>query len=322
MVKGKLSIILRFVVSFGLLLLLVWLMRKDAGEVLGILKGSNKGFILMALFINLLLSAVVAYRLKLLMSGQKVFLSIKDAIYLTFIGYFFNNFLPTAIGGDIVKAHYAYKKTNNRAASYAAVLADRILGLIATLLVALVGLVFMGKNMDNKFIVWAVPFVFILTVLMMMFLLKKNNIPEKAPSRGKGIFHAIKEKLLKLYAAINLYRNSPVLLAKGIALSLGLQFLSIISIYLLVLSTAGDIPLFRLFLVIPLVWAVSMLPSLNGLGVREGAFVYFLKGYIGAEKALAVSILWLGLIMLYSAIGGILQLLYPVKINAEKRETL
>jgi uncharacterized protein (TIRG00374 family) len=322
MVKGKLSIILRFVISFGLLLLLIWLMRKDAGEVLGILKGSNKVFILAAVFINILLSAVVAYRLKLLMSGQNVFLSIKGAIYLTFIGYFFNNFLPTAIGGDIAKAHYASKKTNNKVASYAAVLADRILGLIATLLVALVGLVFMGKNMDNKLIVWLVPFVFLLTVLMIIFLLKKNNAPEKAPSKGKGMFHAIKEKFLKLYTAINLYRNSPALLVKGIALSLGLQSLSIISIYLLVLCTGGDIPLFRLFLVIPLVWAVSMLPSLNGLGVREGAFVYFLKGYIGAEKALAVSILWLGLIMLYSAIGGMLQLLYPVKIKAEKKEIL
>jgi hypothetical protein len=77
MVKGKLSIILRFVISFGLLLLLIWLMRKDAGEVLGILKGSNKVFILAAVFINILLSAVVAYRLKLLMSGQKVYIYIK-----------------------------------------------------------------------------------------------------------------------------------------------------------------------------------------------------------------------------------------------------
>jgi uncharacterized protein (TIRG00374 family) len=306
MVKGKLSIILRFVISFGLLLLLIWLMRKDAGEVLGILKGANKVFILTAVFINILLSGVVAYRLKLLMSGQKVFLSIKDAIHLTFIGYFFNNFLPTAIGGDIAKAHYASKKTNNKVASYAAVLSDRILGLIATLLVALAGLVFMGKSMDNKFIVWAVLFVFLLTVLLIIFLLKKNDAPKKAPSRGKGMFHAIKEKALKLYTAINLYRNSPGLLVKGIALSLVLQFFSIISIYLLVLCTGGDMPLFRLFLIIPLVWAVSMLPSLNGLGVREGAFVYFLKGYIG----------------LYSAIGGILQLLYPVKIKAEKKEIL
>jgi hypothetical protein len=322
MVKNKLSILLRFAVSFGLLLLLAWLMRKDAGDVLVILKSSNKIFILIAVFINILLSVVIAYRLKLLMSGQKVFLSIKDAIYLTFIGYFFNNFLPTAIGGDIAKAHYASKKTNNRVASYAAVLADRILGLIATLLVALAGLVFMGKSMDNKFIVWSVVFAFILTGLMIMFLLRKNNITEIASSEGKGIFSKVKEIFLKLYIAINLYRNSPGLLAKGVTLSLALQFLSIISIYLLVLCIGGDISIFRLFLIIPIVWAVSMLPSLNGLGVREGAFVYFLKGSIGADKAFAVSLLWLGLIMLYSVVGGVLQLLYPLKFKADGKENL
>ena len=175
MVKNKLTLILRFIISFGLLLLLVWIMRKDASDVLGILKTSNKVFIAMAVFINISLTIVVAYRLKLLMSGQNVFVSIKDAVYLTFIGYFFNNFLPTAIGGDIVKAHYASKKTNNKVASFAAVLADRIMGLIATLLVALAGLIFLGKNLHNKLIAWAVLLVFLLTVLMIIFLLKKNN---------------------------------------------------------------------------------------------------------------------------------------------------
>jgi len=242
-------------------------------------------------------------------------LSMKDAIYLTFIGYFFNNFLPTAIGGDIAKAYYASKKTSNKVASYAAVLADRLLGLIATLLVALTGLLFIGKSVDNKFIIWGVLVVFILVALMIFFLLKKNNVPAGISSGGKGIFNKIKEKALKLYTAVNLYRNSPGILVKGIILSLFLQSLAIMNIYLFVLSIGGNMPLFRLFLIIPLVWAVSMLPSLNGLGVREGAFVYFLKGYMGPEKAFAVSILWLGLIMIYSLIGGIYQLACPVKIK-------
>jgi len=318
MVKNKLFIILRFAISFGLLILLIWIMRKDAGEILGILKSSNKVFILLVVLINVSLSIAVAYRLKLLMSGQKVFISIKDAVYLTFIGYFYNNFLPTAIGGDIAKAYYASKKTNNKVASYAAVLTDRLLGLAATLLIALIGILFIGKSLDNKFIVSIVPVIFILTAAMMMFLFKKNSRVEKVYSGKKGIFYKIKEKALKLYDGINLYRNSPMLLIKGIALSLGLQAVSIFSIYLLILSIGGDISLFRLFLIIPLVWAVSMLPSLNGLGVREGAFVYFLKGYIGPEKAFTISLLWLGLIMLYSVVGGVYQLVYPVKMEPSK----
>ena len=243
----RLSIILRFAVSFGLLFLLAWIMRKDAKEVIGIFKGSDKMLILFAVLVNISLSMAVAYRLKLLMSGQKILLSMKDAIYLTFIGYFFNNFLPTAIGGDIAKAYYASKKTNNKFASYAAVLADRLIGLIATLLVALAGLLFIGKSIDNKFVIWAVPFVFFLVILMIVFLLKKNNGLAKVSSGEKGIFNKIKEKSLKLYTAVNLYRNSPGILVKGMALSLLLQTLSIVSVYLFVLCIGGNIPLFRLF---------------------------------------------------------------------------
>lgn len=298
--------------SFALLLVLVWIMRKDAREVFEILKSSNKVIIFFAIFINALLSVALAYRLKLLMSGQNVQLSINDAVYLTFIGYFFNNFLPTSIGGDIAKAHYASMRTDNRAASYAAVLTDRILGLIATLLIAITGIFFIGKAIDNKFIIWMVPGLLIFTVVFMAMILRKSDLAGKPPSGKSGIINKIKEKILKLYAAINLYRKSPTLLIKAIALSIGLQAMAIFSVYLFILCIGGDIALFRLFLIIPLVWAVSMLPSLNGLGVREGAFIYFLKSYIGHEKAFAVSLLWLGMIMLYSVAGGFFHLIWKV----------
>jgi glycosyltransferase 2 family protein len=318
MVKNKLSFIFKFVISFGLLLLLGWLMRKDAGEVIGILKSSNKLFIVLALIINIPISIGMAYRLKILLCGKKIMFSMKDAIYLTFIGYFYNNFLPTAIGGDIAKAHYASKRTSSRATSYAAVFMDRISGLIAILVIALIGLIFIGKGMDNKIIVWIVPAVFLSLVLMIAFLFKKNHIAEDIMSEEKrGLLHSIKVKFLKLYTAINLYKHDPILLIKTVALSFVLQFMSILTVYMFVLSVGGDIPLLRLFFIIPLVWTISMLPSLNGLGVREGAFVYFLKGYLGPERAFAFSVLSLGFIMLYSIAGGIFQLARPMKLRGD-----
>jgi hypothetical protein len=52
-----------------------------------------------------------------------------------------------------------------------------------------------------------------------------------------------------------------------------------------------------------------MLPSLNGLGIREGAFIYFLTPYMGKEYAAALGILWLGLLILLSVIGGAIYLI-------------
>ncbi|MCX5693364.1 MAG: lysylphosphatidylglycerol synthase transmembrane domain-containing protein [Candidatus Omnitrophica bacterium] len=317
MVNNKSSFLLKFIISFGLLLLLVWIMRKDAGEVIEILKNSNKFFIMLSVAVNILISIGFACRLRMLLSGKKIMLSIRDAVRLTFIGYFYNNFLPTTIGGDIAKAYYASKKTNDKAASYAAVFMDRILGLVSTLIIALIGLIFIGKDMDNKFIVWSVPFLCFLAASMIVFLFKKNNKTADDSSDKKGIFNNVKAKASKLYTAINLYRNNPVLLIKVVILSFILQSLSIATIYMFALSVGGDISLLKLFFIIPLVWTISMLPSLNGLGVREGAFVYFLKGYIGAEKAFAISVLCLGLIMFSSLAGGIFQLAYPIKIKGD-----
>lgn len=308
------GLVIRFTISFGLLAALVWLMHKDAIAVLNILKKSDKILFLIAILVNIPLSIVLAYRLKLVMIGQNIALSLKDAICLTFIGYFFNNFLPTAIGGDVAKAYYASKKTNNKVASYAAVIADRLLGFFATLGIAILGIIFLGKELRNNAIVYAMYAIIIVSIVGTLFLLKKNNKSISDPVT-KDTLSVIKNKILRLQASISTYSEKPVLLLKTFGISLILQGLAISSVYLFVLCVGGSMPFVRLFLVIPLVWAISMLPSLNGLGVREGAFVYFLKGYIGPEKAFAISILWLGLILVYSVIGGLFHLLYPLKID-------
>ena len=48
------------------------------------------------------------------MNAQNIFLNIKDVTCLTFVGQFFNNFMPTTIGGDVIKAHYASNVTKKR----------------------------------------------------------------------------------------------------------------------------------------------------------------------------------------------------------------
>lgn len=315
--KNKVSLFLRFAISFGLLSLLFWIMRSDIGSVIGILKNSNKIYFTLALLICLLTSLGASFRLRILMSGQKISLSLKDAFYLTFIGYFFNNFFPTAIGGDIAKAYYASRKTNNKAASYAAVLADRLVGLLSCLSIAIIGIIFVGRNFGNNRIIWAVVMMFVSSVALFLFVLNRKIAPGLTAVRKKGVLNKIKEKFLKLYTAINFYKHDRPLLVKSYLLAVFMQAGTVVSIYFFILCIGGGIHLLKLFLIIPLVWAVSMLPSLNGLGVREGAFVYFLKGDIGAESAFSISILWLGMIIIYSVIGGILHLAYPLKAQVK-----
>ncbi|MBU1887663.1 MAG: flippase-like domain-containing protein [Candidatus Omnitrophica bacterium] len=308
--KKTISICLRFIVSFGLLATLLWIMRKDIESISSILKNCNKAFLIIALVINIAPTILMGLRLKLLLKGQKISMGMKDVMYLTFIGFFFNNFLPTAIGGDIAKAYYTSKKTNNKLGSYAAVLSDRLFGLIATTFIAVIGMVFIGRTLNNNALFYGILIVFIASIAIIFFLF--NIKAEDQAFSGTGIMNKIKNKIYQLYSAINLYRNHKLLMTRIALLSILIQCCAIVTIYFFVLSIGGSIPLLKLFLIIPMVWAVSMAPSINGLGVREGAFMYFLKGDIGTERAFAISLLWLGVIILYSIAGGILHLMYPV----------
>ncbi|MFH1782380.1 MAG: lysylphosphatidylglycerol synthase transmembrane domain-containing protein [Candidatus Omnitrophota bacterium] len=317
---GKLKLLLRFSISFGLLTALIWIMRNDIQNILEILKGSNRSYLIAALSISIPLSIVLAVRLKFLMEGQNIRLPMHDFIYLTFIGYFFNNFFPTSIGGDIAKAYYAYKKSDNKAGSYAAVVADRIIGLLAVISIAAIGLIFMGKTIENKniFIVVLVMLLSAISIILALFS-KKIVLLEKLKGKVKiNIFNKLIDLILKLYDALHYYKGQKKLLIKAYLFSLVMQGCSVASIYFFILCLGGNMHILKLFLIIPLIWTVSMLPSLNGLGVREGAFVYFLAPDIGKETAFSVSLLWLGLIILFSTIGGIYHLLYPVKKELKK----
>ena len=318
--KNRSLLLLRFIVSFGLLLALLWVMRKNIGAITEILKHSNKIFLAIAVSIGVPLSIGMAYRLKLLMLGQDISMSIKDLTYLTFVGYFFNNFFPTSIGGDIVKAYYASKKTNKKSASYAAVVADRMVGFLSCISIAIIGIIFIGKGIGNAKIIWAVVTMLILSVSLVVLLLKEKTGFFSMPGFMKrGRLSKIGSGFSRLYSAVNSYRHSLPLLIKAYLFAVFMQACVVLSIYFFILCVGGEINYFKLLLIVPLVWALSMLPSLNGLGVREGAFVYFLKGDIGADMAFTVSMLWLGVVILYSIIGGMMYLFYPVKIKAKDK---
>lgn len=313
--KNRLLFGLRFLISFGLLSALLWMMRNDIGNIVDILRYSDKKFFILALCVSMPMTLLLAYRLKLLMLGQKIRLSMKDFISLTYIGYFFNNFLPTAVGGDLAKAYYASKRTGNKFGSYAAVLTDRLCGVIAILFIALIGIIFMGGKLKEDKIAWAVAGMSFILILLVTVLLSKKDLVGKIGVARPGILGNILAKISKLHTAINLYRHSPRILTMAVLISLVSQSGAILSVYFFILFLGGDMHLVKLFLIIPLVWAISMLPSLNGLGVREGAFVYFLKADLGTDTAFTISLLWLSVIILYSIIGGVINLFYHVNIK-------
>ena len=308
--KNKLFTLLRIIISLSLIGLLVWLMRDKLPSIASTIKSSNKPLLILGFSIYLLATITIAFRLRKVISVQSIDITPKESCYLTFIGYFFNNFLPTSFGGDFVKAHYAGKKSNNKAGAFAGVFMDRVLALLPFTLVPVVTITFFASNIANKPLLIAVYSLFVGCVVIIWFLLHKNTAKYFAfllePFKNAEWVARIKDG----YSYLNAYSDHKIVLSWSFFLSIIAQVLSVIAVHLfarsLGVSTLG-IGIF--FIVVPLAWIMTLIPSLNGLGVREGAFIYLLKGYIPADKAFAISILVLATITALGVIGGIIYML-------------
>lgn len=304
------SVIIRVTVSFALILLLLYIMRGKYGEIAAALKGTSLPVFCAGLAIFITALFVASFRLKLIIDAQGgAGVTFLEALSLTFIGYFFNNFLPTSIGGDVVKAYYQSKKSGDRTASYTSVFVDRAIGLFTMIFMAFAALFFVdGRIIDNnvKNMLYCITAVSVLIIVFMM----NKNIARKFGAL-LSLVKPLEGKLIKFYNAVNRYQHHYGLLVQSFGISIISQLLFFTSIGVLALSIGSRISIMDILLKMPIISIMSMLPSINGLGLREGSTVLFFGPVIGNQNAFAVSVLWLVALLIISVMGGLIYGLSP-----------
>lgn len=309
---------MRVGVSLGLLGLLFWLMRDEFKKIWGTLCASDPLFVVGAILLFALNVGFLSYRLKIIFEGENLYLSFWDSVQLTYIGYFFNNFMPTAVGGDVVKAHYASQANRKRMQSYASVLMDRFIGLYSFLIIAAVALAVNWRGFQIPML-REVVFVFLLLGVVGFVIIANRRIANLM----ERFFRKIKmlrlgEKLENLYGIVHDYRNRLDVIGKSMLVSVIGQSIYFIVIFLLFTALGQEIGIGNIFLIMPVVTFISMVPSLGGLGVREGAMVAFFAPLAGKDNAFAASLLLLFLLFMISLMGGIIYFWWGVSGRKEK----
>jgi len=299
----------RAAVSIGLIALLLYIMRDKYGQILSALKSTDPVILAGGFLVFLAALSLAAYRLQLIIRAQDIPTTFPDAYALTFIGYFFNNFLPTSIGGDIVKAYYVSRKASEKTTSYTAVFVDRAIGLVTMVFMAFVAILLAGSHVVEGKIRNVIFIITFLSALGIFFLIHEGFA--KKFSFLLALVRPIEDKLRKIYAAINRYRHHRMLMFQSLIISIASQLLYFASIGIVAMSIGCRISIGDILLRMPIVSAVSLLPSINGLGVREGATVLFFGPLIGKENAFAVSILLLMILFATSIIGGLVYMISP-----------
>ena len=319
---------LRPLFGLGLLAFLLW--RVDWQELVRIASQASMGYVGVALLIELLSVIPKVLRWQALLAAQGMRRTFADLLSIYLVGSFFNNFLPSNIGGDSVRMVRMAQLTGRGADSVSSVLVERLCGLFAVLLMGLVAVLSnwqLASAGGIGFLVLGVFVAFALGVLLLFNLGQVRSwsdrltIPSSllAQGREKGKegrtrvpwLAALIGKLSRLYDSLYAFRNRRRVLLVALAFSLLFRFGNALNLYVQSLALHMPIPFIWLIMVLSLVAVVTSVPlSLNAIGIQEGAYIFFFSlAGIAAPQALALALLSRGVRLAVSLVGGVLYLL-------------
>ncbi len=251
------------------------------------------------------------WRWHLLLKAQGLALPFRRATSLYFVGQFFNSFMPGSVGGDIIKAYFAARRTRHkRTEAVSTIMLDRIVGLLALLaLTAAIMAVFLPFFLAHRETRIALAFnLFLLAgaVAGLFVVFRKNLFEHWALFRNLSERTEFGGMINRVYSAFHHCFRHSGLLTRTVALSLGNHLALVFCAYFLSLALATGLSFLDVLKIFPVINAIAAIPvTPGGLGTREGATV-FLLGVLGVApaEAIALSLLLYVTILGWSLVGG------------------
>jgi hypothetical protein len=303
--KGRFVFLGKFLVSALLLGILFW--RVDRASFFRAVQTLPLNVFLGSVGLYILGYLISTLRWQRLLLAEGIRLPLWRLTLVYFEGAFFNLFLPTLIGGDIVRGYAIYRITRGHDASIASILVDRLSGFAALVSIALIALgAAYGRIRDPQvaFMILAVAAAFSALIAVLLH----HGMKERAAGLlGLVGLHRFQAGLQGLVEALQRYRGHRRALTQAIVLSALLQALVIVVYYWIGAGLKLGLPIAYFFLYVPLITVLAMLPvSVAGLGVREGGAVYFF-GKVGVDTAaaLTMSLAWFSITLVVSSLGGL-----------------
>ena len=298
----------KLVVSLGLLGLLF--ARTDLGGLWAEVRGASLPWVFTAVALYLASMFVATWRWNLLLDAQGMRFPARTLFSSYLVATFFNNFLPSNIGGDVIRIRDTAGPMGSKTLAATVILIDRGIGLIGLVLVAAVGAsAAAGAAGAGTVPVWP-------SWLWAGFVLATIvSAPAVIAPAGVGrllqpltVFHPewVGDRIALITETLGRFRERPSALAGCFCGAVVVQTLLVL-FYLAAAHSLGiPISAWHLAVIVPVSFVVQMLPvSVNGFGVREATFsVYFSRIGLPIESAMALSLGATGLIMLFSLSGA------------------
>lgn len=307
--RGK--ILTKATITLALLFFLAY--KMDLGELVAILLSANPILILLATLVHVLSVLLSVFRWRTILVNFDIHIDFSPLAKITFIGFFFNLFLPSGIGGDFFRAYYLSKrKDRGMSTTLTTTVLERSAGLCALLVI---GTLF--ASLEN-ISVEGIPLLYVFLVFITLYLLGNLMLFHSWMHRKISFFlrkrhlQQIEAKMELVYGGLSRLLGNRSSMIMAFLLSLLIQLLAVVIVWIAALAIDIHAP-FGIFLIfVPLINLSIMVPlTINGIGLRESLF-YLLFSQIGfpVEMAVSLSLVTFSVYLLTAIPGSILYSLY------------
>jgi glycosyltransferase 2 family protein len=305
--RSKVFVVVKAAVSISLLALLF--SRIDTGRLWSTARSASLSWLVAALGVYTITVLISVWRWHLLLTTQDVAVTRRILLDSFLVALFFNNFLPSNIGGDVIRIRDSGRIAGSKTLATTVVLVDRVLGVMGLGLVAATGATLAasgGGRLAAGWAFWLWAGLIAGVVVSAPAVLAPAGVARVL--QPLTVFHPewIGERIEKLTLALSRFRDRPSVLANCFVGAIFVQGLLVVFYLAVAYSIRVNITLWDLAVIVPLSFIVQMLPvSVNGFGVREATFsISFARLGLPIESGLLLSLMATALAMLFSLIGG------------------
>lgn len=258
----------------------------------------------------------------LLLRVQSVNIGYWAAFRLHLLGVFYNNCLPTSVGGDLLRAWYVTTHTDKKLEAALSVFVDRVIGLTGLIIMAFCCYWFIPAGQEGQELSFGLDLRFLqrltehgstigvlgagVVIVLLAFI---------STARGrnlvKGWSGALRKRAVlvmqKIHKAMGIYWRKKPALALAMLLSFCCQATFIVGMWLVGQEIGIDVHIKYYFVFFPVAWLLGALPiSIGALGIWEGSLkLMFGKVAIGIDEPLSALALCHRIIWLLGSLPGV-----------------
>jgi uncharacterized protein (TIRG00374 family) len=312
-----------FLGRIGLSIGLLWFIfsKIDIQGTREILRSADLTYIFIAAVIFILTNFILLLRWFVFIKALDLSVKAKAVIVNYFYGLFGNLFLPTAIGGDLVKVIGLCKDSDQRPKVVASVLIDRLSGFASIALVSVVAFVGGHRLIGDDTL--AVPIILMGTGALLVAAVLFNEKIYSFVCRAFDRLPRFKNALMTIHYDIALLKRSRKYKEgiKGVLLSCLSQVIFASTYYFTAKALHQEIALIYFLIFVPIICVASAFPSIGGLGAREvGAVYLFSKIGIGSGIAVSLSLINFLFMVIVGLAGGVIYV-YTLSVGRVQRDS-